>query len=535
MNLQPHEPLEDTISLDDHDFAYSPHSSQALSEEWYSRDKDCDMEYKSGIRFCTLYRKAVRSRREEAELGMAYWGAYQAAYATAGQIAQKAGLRDSELIADCAAGLVDFCARQYDETAVGRGGRPKTFADFLKNIAYAYLRKHRDFLAFAKKMTGTGYASQDLMTVATFGDEYARMKRESASEDDYRDVLDTLDPDAVESLYAAEWAGFATEDDDEVGQSINEIEDRLPATLREWIDYLLQQIQHSGMSPATLAMRVPAILEQLKSATGARVMDIIKRLVARVKAGCQVALNLLMALRPAIPAKHARTLTLIDGALQSIRKVPQVRLRYASPKGMLVAWQETPPDATTAVSVSNQEMPVYKGMGSNPAPTIQTQSVRLRYASPQGMVISWREIWSPLPQCVSAVDLTVPVNTIETAARVHPSSPDSDVDAFDGLCIFDEDLAFLIEPSDLLHGRIPPAKPRYVTVDAPPDEPSGAPPFLDENSPPGDVGPPETQILVLLRRARARKGRPRKNRMASVAPIPPGIRLPATWQAAMAL
>ncbi len=92
MNLQSHEPLEDTISLDDHDFAYSPHSSQALSEEWYSRDKDRDMEYKSGIRFCTLYRQESRSRREEAELGTAYWGAYQTAYATAGQIAQKAGL-----------------------------------------------------------------------------------------------------------------------------------------------------------------------------------------------------------------------------------------------------------------------------------------------------------------------------------------------------------------------------------------------------------------------------------------------------------
>lgn len=418
--------LEDTISLE---APYIPHPS---SEKWYSRDKNRDLEYEEGIRFCDLYQQETRSRREEAELGTAYWIAYQISFDTVALIARKAGLRDSELIADCAAGLVDFCARQYDATSVGRGGRRKTFGAYLKNIAYAYLRKHRDFLAFAKKMTGTGYASQDLMTVATFGDEYARMKRESPSKDDYRDVLDTLDPDSVESLYAAEWSSFADveTEDDEVGQSIDEIEDRLPATLREWIDYLLLQIQHSGMSPAMMSMRVPAILEQLKSATGARVMDIVKRLIARMKTGCQVALEMLRSVRTAIPERHEQTLKLINEALVSIQSLPQ--------------GHEVPHDTAGSGTVHQN------------------------------------------------------IQSASTEALVSKEA--------------DNDLAFLIEPSDLRHGRVPPAKPRYVTVDAPPVEPSGAPPLLEDPSPPVDEGSPTAQIIALHQRWDTRKVRPWKRR-----------------------
>ncbi|MBU2753112.1 hypothetical protein HFU84_02370 [Acidithiobacillus sp. CV18-2] len=471
-------------------------------EEWYSRDEDRDREYKSGIRFCTLYRQKVRSRREEAELGTAYWVAYQAAYATAAQIAQKAGLRDSELIADCAAGLVDFGARQYDETAVGKGGRPKTFADFLKNIAYAYLRKHRDFLSFARKMTGTGYASQDLMTVATFGDEYARMKRESAAADDYRDVFDTLDPDAVESLYAAEWSGFATDDDDEVGQSLNEIEDHLPATLREWIDYLLQQIQHSGMSPATLAMRVPAILEQLKSATGARVMDIVKRLIARTKTGCLVALEMLRGIRTAIPERHEQTLKLIEEVLDSVRIVPQMRTPSLTSQQLSVSWQEH--WTLLAVPYLQQVSQTVTGL---PCPDI-----------PESGAIQ--------PLAVETIkDLEALDVTAESGTQAKDTQPAGT----------DNDLAFLIDPSDLRHGRVPPAKPRYITVDAPPVEPSGAPPLLEETPTTAEMGPPGTQIVSLLQRLRARKNVPRKKRMVPATAIPPGIRSSTVWQSARAM
>ncbi|MBU2805357.1 hypothetical protein ACQUQQ_00840 [Acidithiobacillus ferrooxidans] len=457
MKMQPQsELLEDTISLEDS--PHRPHTRRTSSEEWYSWGENSETEYQKGIRFCALYRKDTRSRREEAELGTAYWGAYQAAFTTVARIAHKAGLHDSELISDCAAGLVDFCARQYDETAVGRDNRPKSFFAYLKNIAFAYLRKHRDFLAFAKKMTGTGFSSQDLMTVATFGREEDRLERASASEYDHRDVFDTLDPDAVESLYAEEWTGFAVEEyeGEDAGQVIETMEEHLPETLRDWVDYLLDQVRHSGLSPALLAVRVPAILEQLKSATGARLMDIIKRLIARMKSGCREALDLLRALRATIPGQHERTLNLIDEVLDSIETASQPLQRENC-------------SAMTAVH--------------GPAP----QQVTLT----QGP-----DIADPGEIHPRVTDAVAVCKVLDTAAE--SDTPDSNTQPVG----YDSDLGFLIDVSDLRHGRVPPAKARFMIVETPPADPPGTPPRLDEDPGPGKPGPTEDRMVFLDRRVR---------------------------------
>ncbi len=467
MKMQPQsELLEDTISLEGPDSPQRPHTRRTSSEEWYSWGENSETEYQTGIRFCALYRKDTRSRREEAELGSTYWGAYQAAFTTVARIAHKAGLHDSELISDCAAGLVDFCARQYDETAVGRDNRPKSFFAYLKNIAYAYLRKHRDFLAFAKKMTGTGFSSQDLMTVATFGREEDRRERASASEYDYRDVLDTLDPDAVESLYAEEWTGFALGEyeGEDAGQVIENMEEHLPETLRDWVDYLLDQVRHSGLSSATLAVRVPAILEQLKSATGARLMDIVKRLIARMKSGCRVALDLLRTLRATIPGQHERTLNLIDEVLSGIKVVPQVHVVRLTSQKVSVCWQES-----------------WTPMAAMHMQGITTQHVTL---APDPDIADPGEIH---PRVIDAVEVC---EVLDTAAKANTADSETQPVGYDN------DLGFLIDVSDLRHGRVPPAKARFVIVETPPADPPGTPPRLDED--PGSRKQERTEERVVF-------------------------------------
>ena len=426
--------LENYTDQDYPDGSCRPHE---LSEGWYSWGENSDAEYQKGILFCALYRKDRRSRREEAELGTAYWGAYQAAFATVARIAHKAGLQDPDTISDCATGLVDFCAREYDPAALGRGNQPKTFFAFLKNIAYAYLRKHRDFLAFSKKLTGSGLSSQDLMTAAIYRDAEGRLDRVSVSESDDRDVFDTLNPDTVESLYAGGWSSLsADEEPDEIVCDIDTLDDK-PMSLRDWVDYLLDQICHSGLSSSVISSRAPEIIEQFRSATGARLMDIIKRLITKLKAGCREAYDLLCALRASIPEHHERTHDILKAVLEDTEEALQS------------FQQENDP----AISVE-------------PSPVVQPVTMDMN-----------PDISDPAKECHPCVikpdDAS---NVLEAAVKANPAEG------------YDNDLGFLIDVSDLRHGRIPPAKARFVVVEAPPPEPQGPVPILDN-----DPGPPGTE------------------------------------------
>lgn len=409
--------------------------------DWYSLG--ADPEYERGLRFCDLYRADRRTRREEAELSAIYQWAYTVAFETVARIARKAGFFDQDILADCATGLVDFCARQYDAATVAKASRVKTYPEYLKNIAYAYLRKHRDFLTFSRRMTDTGFASGDLLTNALVGDPGNRLERLVARERDQHDTLDTLHPDALEPLYASDRSSGYTDDPADGGPDAGlrsaASDDDSPLTLSGWVDRAVQHIQDNHLSPEILAARAPAILDQLRMATGARITDIAKRLVVRVKSGCRIALSLLQALRGTLtPERHERTIQMIDAAL-------------------LAQVQEYPAD-----------------------------------------------------------DVDVAETPYATAL---PDIPD---------------LGLLIDTGDLRHGRTPPPKPRYVTVDHPPVDPAGTPPPLDDDAPPGvsETGTAEI-VFIGLANARLNMG-PRQVRGVVRYPTPPPgqrgrIGLAALW------
>ena len=407
-----------------------------------------EYDYRHGVRFCELYQAENRNPREEAELAAMYTGAYCTAFEVVAHIARKVGFQDPDMLTDCASGLVDFCAREYDPDTSGRNHRFKTFRDYLKNIAYAYLRKHRDFLGFSRKMTGAGLASgyqQDILTASAFAsaDQSQRPRQVTAGEEDSREILDTFAPDCpgspydLDLLYASEWGSSFAEDPAQIlenaEESLTDLEplldnpasgESVPTTLSGWVDRAVRQIQSGQLSTETLSARAPAILEQLRSGTGARLTDIAKRLIARIKAGCRIAATLLHALRETLlPDRHARTIEMIESALSS---------------------QEHPDEENA------QEK--------------QTPETDISGMADIGRVQPKLAIERIAPEVTGAAEsiLAAAVNT-------------------------DLDLGLLIDIGDLRHGRIPPAKPRYVQVDYSPADPPGAPPPLDEDAPPGQA------------------------------------------------
>lgn len=398
--------------------------------EWYTWGlAGSETEFDKGIRFCALYRKTNRTPLEEAELSATYSGAYFVAHEVVAFIARRVGLADAELITDCATELVDFCAHRYDEQ------RGKSFPAYLKSMAYYYLRIHRNFQTFARRMTGTGYETGDHRDVLTaMYDKPSsghRTIRETENEDDRRDVLDSFDLQDSDPLFREEWQVSQSIDPAELLEASEELsfdtlpEDLVapeePKTLRGWVDRAIHQVQAGQLTPETLAERAPAILEKLREASGARLTDIAKRLIARVNQGCEIACTLLHALLAGLhPEKQAQTIQLIEAALAA-----------QSP----VASQPE----TVYTLVSSEEQPDSKeGIAAGAA---------------EGSV---------------TVLETVQVST--------------------GASKEDLDLGLLIDTGDLRHGRVPPPKLRYVVVDHPPEEPHGDPPPLDEWPPPVPAG-----------------------------------------------
>lgn len=419
-----------------------------------------DTEYRQGVRFCELYRAESRSWREEAELSALYHGVYQVAFETASGIAHKAGFFDSETISDCAAGLVDFCARQYDGTTLGRNRRNMTFLAYIKAVAYSYLRKHRDFLSFSKKMTGSGLATgadQDILTAATFGNQDQRPNRIALADGDARDAVDTVHPEDLEPLYALEWSSVVAEGCDQPSCEASDFGQPENATLSQWVDRAVGHIRDSRMPREALRARAPAILEQLRSITGSRITDIAKRLIARIKTGCRIAQALLQALRDTLlPHRHEQTIRMIDAALG---------------------------EQGTSQQSSAVPSPAMPG-------PIRPDSI---------------------PRTTEATEAPPPDPVEETVGSVVASDPDLD-------------LGVLIDTSDLRHGRNPPAKPRYVTVDDLPPEPTGTPPPLDDD-PTEYRGPPkEETVIVFTDRAKGRaprnRLRPRKDSVRYMDPLP---------------
>ena len=419
-------------------------------------------DYLHGVRFCELYRAERRSHLEEAELTAMYTGAYCTAFEVVAHIARKVGFQDPDILTDCASGLVDFCAREYDPDTSGRNHRIKTFRDYLKNIAYAYLRKHRDFLGFSRKMTGVGFATgshRDLLTASAFAsvDQPQRPSPITAGEEDSREVLDTFAPDCpgspydLDPLYASEWGSSFAEDSAQIMESVEESmadleplldtpdtpenREAAPTTLSGWVDCAVRQIQSGQISTEALTVRAPAILEQLRSVTGARITDIAKRLIARIKAGCRIAATLLQVVRSTLlPDRHARTIEMIESVLQD-------RHNSKMAQGLEVVAEPDIPQLAVMVEQPSEQSPE-------------------RFA----------EVPDSLLAAAAAEDL---------------------------------DLGLLIDTGDLRHGRIPPAKPRYVSVDYPPSEPVGTPPILDDDSPPVDHGPPVLEGVEMVFRERS--------------------------------
>ena len=435
-------------------------------------------DYLHGVRFCELYRAERRNHLDEAELTAMYTGAYCTAFEVVAHIARKVGFQDPDILTDCASGIVDFCAREYDPDTSGRNHRIKTFRDYLKNIAYAYLRKHRDFLGFSRKMTGVGFATgshRDLLTASAFAsvDQPQRPSPITAGEEDSREVLDTFAPDCpgspydLDPLYASEWGSSFAEDSAQIMESVEESmadmeplldtpenQEAAPTTLSGWVDCAVQQIQSGQISTEALTDRAPAILEQLRSVTGARITDIAKRLIARIKAGCRIAATLLQALRSTLlPDRHVRTIEMIEGALQDHHDGEMAQ------ELEVVVEPDIPHLAVTREQPSEQ--------------------------SPE----RFAEVSESLLAASAAEDL---------------------------------DLGLLIDTGDLRHGRIPPAKPRYVSVDYPPPEPVGKPPILDDDSPPVDPGPPVLEGIEMVFRELSRSA----DSCKSIPFNPGGLRVP---------
>ncbi|UTV80113.1 hypothetical protein MQE22_08765 [Acidithiobacillus sp. YTS05] len=409
--------------------------------EWYTWGvAGSETEFAKGIRFCALYCKTARSALEEAELSAAYSGAYLVAHEVVAYIARRVGLDDAELITDCATALVDFCARRYDEQ------RGKSFSAYLKAMAYHYLRIHRNFQTFSRRMAGVGYETGDHRDVLTaMYDKPSsghRTIRETSEEDDRRDVLDSFDIADSDPLFAEDWQQSQSVDPLDLLASAEEhsfdtisedlVTPQEHATLSGWVDRTIDQVQLGHLSAAALHERAPAILEKLREVSGARMTDIAKRLIVRANHGCDIATTLLRALLAGLhPEKQVQTIRLIETAL-------------ATPVAESTPFAPGDTQVEIATETTKEDIP---------APSI---------AGEPSLILD------------SPIDTQLP----------------------EAIALEDADLGLLIDTGDLRHGRVPPPKPRYVVVDQPPEEPHGDPPPLDE-------WPPPTREPALCRNARS--------------------------------
>ena len=424
------------------------------------------------IRFCELYRKETRTRREEAELSAKYARAYGKAHHAVACLARHVGFYDPDILADCGTTLLDFGARRFD----WRDYPNATLFGYFQGIARAYLHKHKDFLTFSRRLTGCGYATADMLTQAVFGhpdDEY-RPEAVVAHEHEGRtvDIFDSPESGTLEPLYAFEYESSFGEDPalslerldrvDAVDAGLQAVEEASDIrSVSGWLDFTIAHIAESHPSLTDILDRAHQILDQLAAITGARLTDLAKRLITRVKAGCRIALTLLQALRERLhPERNRRARDMIDEVLVPLeaREIPE-----PEPSGPELQDPPVLPEAVAAL---------------------------------------------PIPDAPE--HLAVPAPCLDLAAAIPTE---------------DQDLGWLIDTEDLRQGRVPPPKPRYVPVDHAPVDPPGVPPMLDEHAPPGG---PHAIVLDALackptRRDASRKFTPLG--MVPRLPDPP----PAVW------
>lgn len=411
----------------------------------WKRDREEEQEERAfSIRFCELYRKDTRTRREEAELSAKYARAYGKAHHAVACLARHVGFSDPDILADCATTLTDFGARRFD----WRDYPNATLFGYFQGIARAYLHKHKDFLTFSRRLTGCGYATADMLTQAVFGhpDDEDRPEAVVAHEREDRmvDIFDspelhTLD---LEPLYASEYGSSFGEDPalslerldrlDAVDAGLQAVEEASDIrSVSGWLDFTIAHIAESHPSLTDILVRAPQIIDQLAAITGARLTDLAKRLITRVKAGCRIALTLLQALREKLhPERNRRARDLIDEVL-----LPLEAREIREPEPSEPELRDPPalPEAVAAL---------------------------------------------PIPDAPE--HLAMPAPCLDLAAAIPTE---------------DQDLGWLIDTEDLRQGRVPLPKPRYVPVDHAPVDPPGVPPLLDEHAPPG--GPPTIVFDVL--------------------------------------
>ena len=264
--------------------------------------------FDNGVRFCTLYRQD-RTPREEAEFNRLFKWAYEEAFGVVSYIARKAGLSDIDMLSDSATTLLDFCARSYD--CEGK----KTLFAFFRNIAHAYLLKHRDFLSFSKRLTQVGYESTDYLTRQMYGapDETCSKPIHASPEAECQDVFVNLSEDNLDPLYAAEWGNNGHlydedpepegEDDDLYSAATAE-----PVSLSTWVERTIAYIDVADIPPPTLARRAQQIVDQLQDVSGSPIADIAKRLMTRAGSGCSISRTLLFAMASFLdPKRHEKT------------------------------------------------------------------------------------------------------------------------------------------------------------------------------------------------------------------------------------
>ncbi len=446
------------------------------------RDREEEQEERAfSIRFCELYRKETRTRREEAELSAKYARAYDKAHHAVACLARHAGFSDPDILADCATTLLDFGARRFD----WRDYPNATLFGYFQGIARAYLHKHKDFLTFSRRLTGCGYATADMLTQAVFGrpDDEDRPEALVAHEHEGRtaDLFDSPELGALEPLYASEYESSFGEDPalslerldsrDALDAGLQAVEEASDIrSVSGWLDFTIAHIAESHPSLADILVRAPQIIDQLAAITGARLTDLAKRLITRVKAGCRIALALLQALRERLhPERNRRARDMIDEVLSPLeaREIPE-------------------------------QEPSGPELRDPPA----------------------------LPEAVA----TLPIPD----APKHPAMPAPCLDLAAAIPAEDRDLGWLIDTEDLRQGRVPPPKPRYVPVDHAPVDPPGVPPLLDEHAPPG--GPPAIVLDALAckptRRDTWRKFTPLAGMVPRLPDPPPvvWIRRSPEWQ-----
>ena len=444
-----------------------------LKDQHYTARMDSPSRDFDDQRFIKLYLKTSRTRQEELELSALYTQAYDKAHQVVSHYARFIGFYDPDILADCATTLIDHAAKRFSAEKYPTA----TLFGFFYGVAQKFLRKHRDFLTFSRRVTDCGYATADILTRAVFGSpaDEGHPEWAVAHEDDEQTVelYDRLDADQVEPLWAAEYVSAYGMDPClalEIGdrpdrlaaglQAVEEAEEENQRSVSHWVDFAIARIETSNASLTEILARAPTIVQQLATTTGARTTDIAKRLVTRVKAGCQIALTLLQALRQSLhPERNARAIALIDAALAAQEA------------------RETPALADNADTASaSLEDPDYIE-SATPAPTPGARTLSEYSSAPTNL------------------EQTVPSLATET-----------------------EDLGWLIDTEDLRHGRVPHPKPRYVSVDHNPVDPPGAPPLLEEPTP-TPVAPSDASSLLSITASPVRV----RPLLLERWPLPPGV------------